>query len=1090
MNEATVRAEAEEVAAVVAAAAGVGTAEEEAPAAVAAGARGGTEAAEALAEAAGAVEEAVDTRAVAAVAVVATAAAVAVVEVGGGGGGGGVVSPQAAAASLEAVLKSARTLTARVNVETTADGRPLGITRRPNAGTVGRAVQLLANYFALATTPAFPGQAYHYDVEIRSAAEAAAAGGGGGGGGARGGARGGGRGGARGGGRGGRGALAPAPASPEDMPGGTAPASGGGGDAGGEDLPPRLAHRVMAAAAAAHGWPAGAWRYDGRKNLYLPGQALPREAREWPVTLPAREGDRSDKGKGFVVTTKWAAVVDLTRLQAYIRTSTPPQQQQQQTQAQQGAPRDAMQVLDVVVRHAFAVDPRCTLAGRGFYYRDEGVVALGGGAELWSGFQQSFKAVQAGMSLNLDSAFAAFMSARPLPELLAEGAGLRGGPGQLATADPRRLRAAARSLVGFKVEFPMPGGRPRRKVLTGLSEAGADRTMFFNDQEGREMSVADYFRSTGRPLRQPGLPCANVGDRRRAVYIPIELCTVVAGQRRMKLDASQSANMITAAKQDPGVKAEACGKQARRVAEALAGAGTERCWGLKLGTGMLPLTGRVLPNPMLQYGDQKAFDAGPLGSWNTLNVKFAEARPLDSWAVVVMMSRQDVDFDGDNSLWQFLEDLCSAMITRGMRVASPVVAGSEEAPPVEYGGSGGGGGGGRGGGAPRGVEATMRAAADAAAARYKKPAQLVLVVLPEKPCDEYREVKRVSDMELGIPSQVVVAGKARIGYRAHKGGGPQYCANVAMKINNKLGGVNVMLSGGLRYMPVLGGAGAVPFMVMGADVTHPTGAAARADARDPSVAAVVASLDQSLGRWASRVLLQAGRQEVISGMGGAAKELLLEFYRANRQTKPQRLVMYRDGVSEGQFEQVLAEEYTALRRACSELEAGYRPAITFVVVQKRHNTRLLPADRAASDPKGNVVPGTVVDAGITAPDGFDFYLNSHAGLQGTNKPAHYHVLVDEIGFGADGIQLLTYWLCYLYQRTTKSVSYCPPAYYADRAAFRGRTLLAAASSASDSASESGGGRGPGPAGGAAGAASAPPTFAGIHRNLSNLLYFM
>ncbi|KAG2490291.1 hypothetical protein HYH03_011243 [Edaphochlamys debaryana] len=47
---------------------------------------------------------------------------------------------------------------------------------------------------------------------------------------------------------------------------------------------------------------------------------------------------------------------------------------------------------------------------------------------------------------------------------------------------------------------------------------------------------------------------------------------------------------------------------------------------------------------------------------------------------------------------------------------------------------------------------------------------------------------------------------------------------------------------------------------------------------------------------------------------------------------------------------------------------------------------------------------------------------------------------DVSGVEADGVQLLTYWLCYLYQRTTRSVSYCPPAYYADRAAFRGRTL--------------------------------------------------
>lgn len=81
---------------------------------------------------------------------------------------------------------------------------------------------------------------------------------------------------------------------------------------------------------------------------------------------------------------------------------------------------------------------------------------------------------------------------------------------------------------------------------------------------------------------------------------------------------------------------------------------------------------------------------------------------------------------------------------------------------------------------------------------------------------------------------------------------------------------------------MLGGQGAVPFMIMGADVTHPTGAAARADVRDPSVAAVVASLDPSLGRWGSRVLLQTHRKEMISGMGTATRELLLDFYRNNK----------------------------------------------------------------------------------------------------------------------------------------------------------------------------------------------------------------
>ena len=62
-------------------------------------------------------------------------------------------------------------------------------------------------------------------------------------------------------------------------------------------------------------------------------------------------------------------------------------------------------------------------------------------------------------------------------------------------------------------------------------------------------------------------------------------------------------------------------------------------------------------------------------------------------------------------------------------------------------------------------------------------------------------------------------------------------------------------------------------------------------------------------------------------------------------------------------------------------------------------------------------------------------------MQGTVKPAHYHVLHDENAFGADAIQIATYWLCYAFCRCTRSVSYCPPAYYAHLVADRGRVLL-------------------------------------------------
>ncbi|GER53265.1 argonaute family protein [Striga asiatica] len=62
-------------------------------------------------------------------------------------------------------------------------------------------------------------------------------------------------------------------------------------------------------------------------------------------------------------------------------------------------------------------------------------------------------------------------------------------------------------------------------------------------------------------------------------------------------------------------------------------------------------------------------------------------------------------------------------------------------------------------------------------------------------------------------------------------------------------------------------------------------------------------------------------------------------------------------------------------------------------------------------------------------------------LQGTSRPAHYHVLWDENNFTADGIQSLTNNLCYTYARCTRSVSVVPPAYYAHLAAFRARFYM-------------------------------------------------
>lgn len=89
--------------------------------------------------------------------------------------------------------------------------------------------------------------------------------------------------------------------------------------------------------------------------------------------------------------------------------------------------------------------------------------------------------------------------------------------------------------------------------------------------------------------------------------------------------------------------------------------------------------------------------------------------------------------------------------------------------------------------------------------------QLMLFVLPDDDEKRYRAIKYTTDTIIGVPSQCVQLDKV---YKTSK----QYCANVALKINLKLGGTNQSLEE--TEIPQLTKE---PVMLLGADVTHPTG---------------------------------------------------------------------------------------------------------------------------------------------------------------------------------------------------------------------------------------------------------------------------
>lgn len=202
---------------------------------------------------------------------------------------------------------------------------------------------------------------------------------------------------------------------------------------------------------------------------------------------------------------------------------------------------------------------------------------------------------------------------------------------------------------------------------------------------------------------------------------------------------------------------------------------------------------------------------------------------------------------------------------------------------------------------------------------------------------------------------------------------------------------------------------------------------------------------------------------MITELTDMFKERLDLYMKKNNQKLPNRVLVYRDGVSEvmiyhpfyfvylmccyyqGQFMIVVNDELPKMIDAFKKFQMPdgkpYRPKLTIVICGKRHNTRFYPTDASAADKDGNPRPGTVVDRGVTAIYDFDFFLQAHGGLQGTTRPTHYSVVHDEIKFSADQLQKLTNNVSYTFARATKAVSLVSPAYYADLACERGRCYI-------------------------------------------------
>lgn len=234
----------------------------------------------------------------------------------------------------------------------------------------------------------------------------------------------------------------------------------------------------------------------------------------------------------------------------------------------------------------------------------------------------------------------------------------------------------------------------------------------------------------------------------------------------------------------------------------------------------------------------------------------------------------------------------------------------------------------------------------------------LLVILPSATSPVYHRVKSLGDLTYGIHTVCIVASKM-----AKLQGQDQYFSNVALKFTLKLGGHNQLVDPSR-----LGIINEDKTMVVGIDVTHPSPGSSKAA---PSIAGMVASIDKHVFQFPGVITVQSeARQEMISALTGMLKSRLRLWKELGKHNSfPESILIYRDGVSEGQYQTVIGNELPLLRAACTELytladQKKGLPRMTIIIVSKRHHTRFYPSTTQDADRFSNNPAGTVVDRGL------------------------------------------------------------------------------------------------------------------------------
>lgn len=501
--------------------------------------------------------------------------------------------------------------------------------------------------------------------------------------------------------------------------------------------------------------------------------------------------------------------------------------------------------------------------------------------------------------------------------------------------------------------------------------------------KSKSITYAKYYKEqydlTVRDMVQPLLCCHRFRQNTDEYFLP-ELCSMTGLTDEMRSDFQLMKKLKEMSILDPEPRLKRILQYSKKIITNPDVKKSLGEWKFSMNPKLLNITGRILPPPPISFAKRKIEfpDLERAGEWAIRSDPLLKIQPLGEW-VVVGSNCNEVD--------RFIDVLVQVSKPIGLHIAPNFAAVADD----------------------------RREEAFIDVLRQKVVpgrTQMVIVVLGTDNKQLYDRIKKYLCLEVPTPSQCVKFRTIRDERGLHSKA-TKLVVQAAVKIGSAPWTLDYTFPG--------------PTMIIGIDVYHSGEIGSR---QKSSIVGFTASMDAKITTFYSRAVKNPPGQELIRTIKPCVEAALLNFKKINN-IWPQHIIVYRDGVGEGQESEVLNHELGGFREVLKERKIDAK--IGFVIVLKRITTRLV--FKTNNNEFRNPTPGTIVDTDIVHPGYMEFYLVSQRVTQGTATPTKYQVIFNEAGFSSDWIQLLTHQLCHSYFNWFGTIRVPAPCQYSHKLAF-------------------------------------------------------